>query len=91
MFFELHKFAMCNRCPVAEDLNAILLSEDYKVYHSVGVLQGSANSAFAGRIALELTIILRGTLFGAAANWTMLCQPQANQHWMRHNCSPSWR
>ena len=33
-----------------------------KVYHSVGVLQGSVNSEFAGRIALELKTILRSTL-----------------------------
>ena len=48
--------------PSAKELKTILLSENYSVYHSVGVLQGSANSAFAGKIALKLKIILRSTL-----------------------------
>ena len=54
--------------PSAKELKTILLSENYSVYHSVGVLQGSANSAFAGRIALELKIILRSTLQTVAAS-----------------------
>ena len=45
--------------PSAKELTTILLFENYSVYHSVGILQGCA---FAGRIALELKIILRITL-----------------------------
>ena len=62
LFFELHKFAMCNRCPSAKELKTILLPGNYSVYHSVEVLQGSANSAFAGRFPLELKTVLRSTL-----------------------------
>ena len=52
VLFEPHKFAMCDRCRSAKELETILLSENNNVYHSVGVLMGSTNSAFAGKIAL---------------------------------------